>query len=211
MNYFDILNSDFFKVTYQKIEEIKKDFPVNHGFVHIYDVVENSLRLADFFSLTEKQKKLLLIASVLHDIGYLDGRENHALNGAKRAEKYLKENSVENGEIKIVCNAIENHGGKKASDYIDEVSMCLVCADKLDFISKRYNVDMLSEEYLCVFPCIIDAMFMEKDNNIVLEIKVNEKFSFSCFESSNYYKKLLSFLEFLSKRLNKIIAIEYTK
>ena len=190
---------------------MKKNFPVNHGFVHIKNVVEKSARLADFFSLSEKQKKLLLIASALHDIGYLDGREDHALNGAKRAEEYLLENEFESNEIEVICNAIANHGGKKDTDYADEVSMCLVCADKLDFISNRYSSSMLSEEYLKIFPYIIDTMLSKRDERVVLEIKVDKEFSCSDFENSSYYKKLMTFLEFLGKRLNNAIGVEYIK
>ena len=36
------------------------------------------------------QKELLLIACTLHDIGYLEGRDDHALSGGILAEKYLK-------------------------------------------------------------------------------------------------------------------------
>ena len=39
MNYLDIVNSDYFKETYSKIEEMKKDFPVNHGFIHVNNVI----------------------------------------------------------------------------------------------------------------------------------------------------------------------------
>ena len=45
MNYIDILNSDFFKQTYLQIEELKKDYPVNHGFIHIHNVINNSKKL----------------------------------------------------------------------------------------------------------------------------------------------------------------------
>ena len=77
MDYVDILKSDYYKETYSKIEELKKDFYVNHGFIHIDGVIKNADYLADLFCLTRKQKELLLIASALHDVGYLMGREDH--------------------------------------------------------------------------------------------------------------------------------------
>ena len=41
MNYIDIQNTDFFQNSYSKIEELKKDFPVNHGFIHIKNVIKH--------------------------------------------------------------------------------------------------------------------------------------------------------------------------
>ena len=209
MNYIDIINSNYFKETYSKIEEIKKDFPVNHGFVHVFNVIENAKRVAGTFNLNEKQKELLLIACTLHDIGYLEGREDHALNGGIIAEKYLKNNNFNKEDIHIICNAIKNHGGKKEEDFVEPVSMCLAIADKLDFIGKRYDKTRLKEAYLEIFPNILDAVLEYENDEIILKIIINNEFSISLFEESNYYNKLTNFLTLLSKRLNAKYNIKY--
>ena len=38
-------------------------------------------------------------------------------------------------DIKIISNAIKNHGGKEESNYDNIISICLIIADKLDFIN----------------------------------------------------------------------------
>ena len=60
MDYKEILKSDYFKETYAKIEELKKDFYVNHGFIHINGVINNAKYLADLFCLNPKQKESIL-------------------------------------------------------------------------------------------------------------------------------------------------------
>ena len=209
MKYNDILNSDYFKNTYKKIEEMKKDFPVNHGFIHIENVVENAKRLALTFNLNIKQKELLLIACLLHDIGYLEGREDHAGNGAILAEHYLKKNNFNREDIVIICNAIRNHGGKKFEDFVDPVSMCLAIADKLDFISKRYNLSMLEENKAKVFSNILDSVLEYKDNQIILKIFVNREFVESLFQKENYFIKLNNLLMILERKFLCNSKIEY--
>ena len=210
MNYEDILNSDYFKETYSKIEKIKKDYPVNHGFTHIQNVIKNALRIAEVFGLNNKEKELLLIACTLHDIGYIDSRDNHALNGAILAREYLKNNKFSNEDINVICDAIRNHGGKKAEDFIDVISMCLVIADKLDFVSSRYNKSMLEYPKRAIFPNILDTLIELSDNNMILKIIVNNEFSVSLFEEQNYFVKLNDFMKLLAKKLDTSYKIKYS-
>lgn len=211
MNYIDILNSEYFKDTYTKIEEIKKDYPVNHGFVHINNVIKNAKRLANVFNLSKRQEELLLIACTLHDIGYLEGRDDHALNGSKLATKYLKENEFKDEEIELISNAIKNHGGKKEEDFLEPISMCLTIADKLDFIYSRYDKNRIKDNYTNIFPNILDTYMNYNNYSLTLNIVTNQKFDIKIFENENYYNKLINFMELLSKRLNCPYNIKYIK
>lgn len=211
MNYIDILNSRYFKEIYTKIEEMKKDFTVNHGFIHVYNVIENAKRLVKVFNLDNKQEELLLIACVLHDIGYLEGREDHALSGSMLAKDYLMVNEFNDEDIARITEAIKNHGGKKEGDYLDPISMCLVIADKLDFISSRYDKERLKESYINIFPNILDTYLNYDTHLLVLNIVINNDFNIYGFENEHYYSKLVDFLSLLSKRLDCSYNINYIK
>jgi len=209
MKYNDILNSDYFKNTYKKIEKIKKDFPVNHGFIHIENVVRNAKRLVLTFNLNAKQEELLLIACLLHDVGYLKGRDEHASNGAILAKKYLIQNGFNREDIKLICDAIKNHGGKKHEDFIEPISMCLVIADKIDFISSRYNSLMLEENKAKVFSNVLDTILEYNNDQIVLKIFVNKEFDKYLFENEKHCIKLNNMLINLEKRFSCDSKIEY--
>lgn len=140
MTYLEILSSDFFWDTYSQIEYMKNDFPVNHGFVHVYSVIKWCKKLSEIFQLSEKEKELLLISATLHDIGYTHGRDDHATYGAIDAREYL-DGKLAKEDIDRVCSAIANHSGKKIEDYIDNVSMCLILSDKFNFEKTRYRLD----------------------------------------------------------------------
>ena len=208
MDYMDIVTSNYFKETYEKIEQLKKDFPVNHGFVHINNVINNAIRVADVFGLDNQERRLLLIASALHDIGYLDGREDHALNGAILARRFLEENCFSSVEIDGICSAIKSHGGKNISDYNNRVSMCLIIADKLDFVSSRYNKNMLDDNKSKIYPHIFDT-YIKQCEDLALYIVVDNLFDYRLFEDSSYFRKLNEFMSLLSLNVGKQYRIEY--
>lgn len=194
MNYKDILKSEYFKAVYAEIEELKKDFCVNHGFIHVYKVIENAQYLAEIFQLSSKQKELLLIASALHDIGYLKGRDHHAENGSILAREYLKD-KVCNEDVEIICRAIACHGGKDESDYIDPVSLCLILADKFDFSKQRYKEDQ-NEPLINVF-LSIEKVLLGKidDNKFDLQIYTTDKSYFVDLTNDYFFNKLNKVLD----------------
>ena len=208
MDYLDIVNSDYFKETYEKIEQMKKDFPVNHGFVHINNVINNAIKIADVFCLNNHEKRMLLIACALHDIGYLEGRDDHALNGSILARKFLEDNSFSEFEIDIICSAIKSHGGKNISDYDNRISMCLIIADKLDFVSSRYNQNILDDNKSKIFPHIFDT-YVTNGVDVILYIVVDNFFDCQLFEESSYFRKLNEFMTLLSLKFRKKYKIEY--
>ena len=125
------------------------------------------------------------------------------------AEKYLLELGFNKEDTSIICNAIKNHGGKKEENYRDVISMCLIIADKLDFIGKRYDKDRIKQEYLNIFPCILETNLEYKNNEIILNIKTNKSFDKKSFNNSNYFEKLNKFLCILSDRLEAKYNIKY--
>ncbi len=207
MDYIDIMKSDFFVSTYEKIEEMKKDYPVNHGFVHIDHVVKNAMELANTFHLTDDEKANLYIACALHDVGYLNGRENHAATGAEIAEEYLRQNDFLQRDIDIICDAIARHGGKELSDYQSKISLCLVLADKLDFVSTRYNeLDPAVKNFLAV-----DSVKLDVGDSAVIKIYLKDDIDIAEFESAYTNRKLKKVMEKLAEVLYKPCDIQYIR
>lgn len=209
MNYKEIMNSEYYYATYSRIAEIKKDYPVDHAFLHIRHVVTYAKKLAKIFKLSNHQRKLLYIACALHDIGYLDGRENHAKSGSERAEIYLtKLNKLPKKDIEVIVSAIANHGGKEVLDFSEPVSMCLAIADKLDFVGSRYK--NTNPKYDCSnYKKIVKNEFVLKDNKIQLTIFIKNGFNIEEFNTSHFGIKLKKFLDLLSLYLGIPNEIEF--
>lgn len=201
MNYIDIINSTYFKDTYSKIEILKKDFPINHGFIHINNTIKNAKNLAKVFQLTNEETEILLVATALHDIGYLQGRENHALNGAVLAKDYLlSKTDIPLIDVITICRAISNHGGRSIEEYTDKITICLILADKMDFVASRYSTNM--EEYPSYKKFLnVEHTEMERlGNKIVLNIYMKNGSDCGEISGCNYCKKLEHILKFVSQK-----------
>lgn len=83
----------------------------------------------------EKDFYLALIAALLHDIGIVDGRKNHAERSKEMAKKYLEKYEVSSDEIAIIAGAIGCHSGDDR--IVNLVDAALMMGDKMDITRSR--------------------------------------------------------------------------
>lgn len=209
MNYKDIQKTAFYNDIYSKVEELKKDYPVNHGFLHVNHVLSNAKKLSKTFKLNNNQKRLLYIACALHDIGYLKGRENHAESGKEMASEFLADKGFSQKDIFIICDAIARHGGKELDDYKSPISLCLVLADKLDFVGSRYNPNIVGYPVNPIYLAIQKLDLEVGEDEIVLNFIVKQGFDADEFIKGHFGRKLLLVFDNLSLALNKPYRFEY--
>ena len=211
MTYQQIINSDFFTDTYTQIEKLKKDFPVNHGFIHIRHVIENGKHVAQVFNLDQKQTNQLLVACALHDIGYLKGRHDHAQNGGIFAQEVLTNFGFENEDILAISTAIKNHGGDTIQCYSDTISRCLIIADKLDFVKTRYRL-IPGYDYGTMAYFHINKTYITKtDTTLTLHIVYDGWDFFDEFSSCSFCAKLKNCFSLLAQTLNLEFNMVYEK
>ncbi|WP_031420426.1 HD domain-containing protein [Lachnoclostridium phytofermentans] len=125
---------------------------------HMYGVSKFCTLLAEKRNLNAE---LATTCGMLHDIGYMAGgsSDNHAIEGAKRAETLLKEMKAYNdNEIKIITNAIANHSDKRSIH--DEYDELLKDADVMDHCF--YNNDFSIAEWE-----------FDRYNNLLIEFGIN--------------------------------------
>ncbi len=102
--------SDFVKNTRLFVQDIfdKKmsdDFYYHH-YEHTKDVVEASTEISKVTELSDEDTELVLIAALLHDIGYSKAYDDHETHSKEMAREYL-EGKLPEPKIKIVLDAIE--------------------------------------------------------------------------------------------------------
>ena len=83
-----------------------------HNFNHTFNVVNAVIKLCDKEKTEDAEKEMLLVAAWFHDIGYLNGMENHEEESVKIAAKFLKEKG-------------------QSDEFITEVSKLILATSKL--------------------------------------------------------------------------------
>lgn len=65
-----------------------------HNLAHTEQVVENAVKIANYYQLSDQDFFILMAACWFHDIGYLQGFADHESIGAKKASAFLLERQV---------------------------------------------------------------------------------------------------------------------
>ncbi len=202
MNYNDILNNNLVIENYSKIDEINP-YPFNHGLKHVKNVCKIMNELCDTLKIDDEKRESLLIASALHDIGQVDGREEHG----KKAKEFL----IKNFEIDLnnspyysdILLAIENHDEPcdiNNSPFTLLVQFC----DKMDF-SKERLVDNYRDRfrYHC-YENIDRVEFIYDEEYFGINIITSNIDNFSeLFLKENFPKKVINAVEVLAEKLNR--------
>ena len=147
----------------------------------------------------------------MHDVGYLKGREGHARNGSILAREYLN-GKLPQEDIEIVCQAIANHGGKKESDYVEPISMCLILADKFDFAKNRYKEIGTDSAYLPAF-LTVESVKLERieGGNFALNVYTSNLSLFKDINDNYFFIKLYEVLRKLEKVCGYSVKIDFVE
>ena len=210
--YEQLLEEEYVKNIYSSIENNPR-IPISHGIHHILNVVGYCKKLEELFKLDDREKDILLVAAVMHDVAQVFLQPNHAKNGAFIVKEMLENNETIDPEyikskidIDRVCNIIACHGGKKEEDYNDKLSCLLILADKLDITKDRIREEYSKYDFLWFMKYIDKVEIDLIDNNLNIIIKTNKEVTFDELNYKHGLDKLPKILDLLCKRL----ALKYT-
>jgi len=118
-----------------------------HTINHTLEVVRNAEIIADYSNLCEECKDVLRIAALFHDVGYINSYENHEVESAAYASKFLTSNNVDESIVKQVVESIL--ATKMPQNPVDEISMVLCDADLMNMTFDDYfeQIDLMRQEW----------------------------------------------------------------
>lgn len=102
-----------------------------HSFAHVEKVAQTASMVLTELGYPERQIELAKIAGMMHDIGNVVNRTDHAQSGAVMAFRLLDNLEMPASEICSIISAIGNHDENTAYP-IDAISAALIVADKTD-------------------------------------------------------------------------------
>ena len=116
----------------------KYDKYYSHGMIHINNVIDNMMILADYYNL---DKNMAYVIASYHDLGLNVNRENHEyesgkiLSNDKELKKYFN-----NEKIQIMKEAVEDHRGSKKERPRNFYGECVSDSDRdfdIQILAKR--------------------------------------------------------------------------
>ncbi|MBQ7880820.1 MAG: HD domain-containing protein [Clostridia bacterium] len=211
MNYLDILQDREIVAVLSQIDILKQAEPHQYGMLHTLATIGYAKQLAKCFELTELETELLLIASALHNLGHLNGKSLHAQTGAEMAKSYLKKHNFDVKQINTICGAIASYMGRKNDNFYDNVSACLILADKMDFGTTRVKAhfEPLSiEDKVCKKISYVEVV--RKDNVVQLMLG-GKNVNWNAFVQTTVYSKLYKCFETVCRKHNLKFVVKVKK
>ena len=151
-----------------------------HSFAHVEKVAASAAMILETLGYDERTVELARIASMMHDIGNVINRVDHAQSGAVMAFRLLDNLDMPASEICSIISAIGNHDEGTGLP-LDPISAALIIGDKTDVRRSRVrNSDMLTFDIhdRVNYAVVMSRLsFSEDKSAIVLELEIDTELS----------------------------------
>lgn len=151
-----------------------------HSFAHVEKVAQTSSLILQTLGYDERICELCKIAGIMHDIGNVINRIDHAQSGAVMAFRLLDNLSMPANEICSIISAIGNHD-EGTGQPLDPISAALIIADKTDVRRSRVrNSDLLTFDIHDRVNYAVEVSslhFNQSNTSIILELQIDTDIS----------------------------------
>ncbi len=151
-----------------------------HSFPHVEKVAEVAAMILTELGYDQRTAELARIAGIMHDIGNVINRTDHAQSGAVMAFRLLDKLSMPAEEICSIVSAIGNHDEATAQP-LDPISAALIIADKTDVRRSRVrNDDLLTFDIHDRVNYAVehaDLTFSPDKSTLLLDLQIDTKLS----------------------------------
>lgn len=178
-----------------------------HSFAHVERVAQVASMILEELGFDERIIELARIAGMMHDIGNVINRVDHAQSGAVMAFRLLDNLSMPASEICSIISAIGNHDEGTGLP-LDPISAALIIGDKTDVRRSRVrNSDLLTFDIHDRVNYAVEyskVSFSEDKASIILELQIDTKIS-SVLE---YFEIFLDRM-LLCKRASQFLGVQF--
>ncbi|MGN7205566.1 Pycsar system effector family protein [Pedobacter sp. SAFR-022] len=200
MNYLEILDDVKTHVEHL-FQSGSNEQLVYHNLQHTEHVIKHAVEIANFYKLSDRDFFIVQCACWFHDVGYLEGLEQHENKGAETAAKFLRSLNVDEGSIQevqgcilatkmpqspktllqqIVCDADLYHLGSedfKERNKLMRKETIAVCNKEIDKNIWRLGTLQLLESHNYHTQYCIDKLTARKKENMrMLKTQLQESF-----------------------------------
>lgn len=193
----EIFNDEYIIDIYRRIKKREQDNNewAYHDFEHITNVVQIVSKVLNNLNFSDEFIEQAKIACVLHDLGALEGKKDHAIRSEIRAREYLISKKFDLKNIEEILEAIKNHSDGFETDNM--ITLSLIFADKLDFQKTRLGIPAYSMEGLKEVQYIkkidVDIINNEIKVNFITEPEINKTELEKYYFTPKVFKAIYSF------------------
>lgn len=178
-----------------------------HSFAHVEKVAASSAMILTTLGYDERTVELARIASIMHDIGNVINRIDHAQSGAVMAFRLLDNLNMPASEICSIISAIGNHDEGTGLP-LDPISAALIIGDKTDVRRSRVrNTDLLTFDIHDRVNYAVERSelnFSQDRSSIILELQIDTKISSVMEYFEIFMKRML-----LCRRASDFLGVQF--
>lgn len=178
-----------------------------HSFAHVEKVAATSSMILETLGYDERTIELARIASMMHDIGNVINRIDHAQSGAVMAFRLLDNLNMPANEICSIISAIGNHDESTAQP-VDPISAALIIGDKTDVRRTRVrNTDLLTFDIHDRVNYAVEkstVYFNDNKSSIVLNLKIDLEISSVLEYFEIFMERML-----LCRRASQFLGVQF--
>ena len=149
-----------------------------HSFGHVTKVAECAKYILKTLGHCEHEVELVQIAALLHDIGNMINRKDHAQSGAVLAFQILTELGFAPADVALVVSAIGNHDETEGMP-VNAVAAALILADKSDVRRSRVRSQADFDIHDRVNYSVADSRLSISENKdaVTLHLTIDSQYS----------------------------------
>ena len=133
------------------LNKLKNELPANlfyHSIDHTLDVYHCAASIAKEEGISDSDLKLLLIAAIYHDAGYLEQNHNHEQISCEIARKYLTQFNYSQKDIDLICGIImATKIPQRPKNHLEEI----ICDADLNYLGRTDFFDIGENLYREMF------------------------------------------------------------
>ncbi len=173
-------NKDIMEYIRRADEELEALGFTEHSFAHVERVAHTASMLLTELGYDERTAELAKIAGMMHDIGNIINRVDHAQSGAVMAFRLLDNMNMPASEISQIISAIGNHD-ESTGQPLNPISAALIIADKTDVRRSRVrNTDLITFDIHDRVNYAVEHSEVHLNDDktaVVLELKIDPEIS----------------------------------
>lgn len=182
-----------------EFEDLDKGW-AHHNLEHVNNVAKLVEDLLSQLHYDDNFIEEAKIAAILHDVGAIEGKNDHALRSYNFAKEYLEENHIILENKELVLEAIKIHSNGFDSDNI--IALVLILSDKLDIKYTRvakegYNVKGMRE-----LQYIQDILINIYSKKLVIQFLCDERINKKDLEEFYFTMKVFKGIVAFANKMN---------